>query len=165
MLSKIEELKKVFGIDITEKSKIFKDRYLRLCFYREMIEKGNSVNEIKQALKVNKTDIRRYPKQIEKAITTELFAKSELAYKNMDRHLLTYIFSKSSFIKVDTLIGNDCLHSVIPYSIMDVIDIMKPHRNFESPLWDKDLIDFTLEDWEEIEMLKLSQNRIENSIN
>ena len=165
MLDKIEELKEVFGIDITEKSKIFKDRYLRLCFYRDMIDQGKSINEIKAILKVNKTDIRRYPKQIEKIIDTELFAQSEIAYNNLDRHLLTNIFSKNSPLRADTPIGNCPTVNEIPYSIMDVIDIMKPHRDFENPLWDKDLINYTLEDWEEIEMLKLSQNGIDNSIN
>jgi len=165
MLDKIEELKVVFGIDITEKSKIFKDRYLRLCFYRDMVNQGKTINEIKAVLKVNKTDIRRYPKQIDKIIDTELFAQSEIAYDSLDRHLLTNIFSKNSPLRADTPIGIYPSKNEIPYSIMDVIDIMKPHRNFESPLWDKDLINYTLEDWEEIEMLRLSQQIIDNSIN
>jgi hypothetical protein len=165
MLDKIQQINDTLGINVVAKSKIFKDRYVRLCFYRDMIEKGHSINDIKHVLKVNKTDIRRYPKQIEKIIGTELFAQSELAYKNMDRSLLTQIFSKNSPLRADTPIGTYPSRSEIPYSIMDVIDIMKPHRNFESPLWDKDLISYTLEDWEEIEMLKLSQQRIDNSIN
>jgi len=165
MLDKIEKLKEVFGIDITEKSKVFKDRYLRLCFYRDMIEQGKSINEIKAILKVNKNNIRRYPKQIEKIIDTELFAQSEMAYNTLDRHLLTNIFGKNSPLRADAPIGNCPTVNKILYSIMDVIDIMKPHRDFENPLWDKDLINYTLEDWEEIEMLKLSQNGIDNSIN
>jgi hypothetical protein len=165
MLDKVQQIKDTLGVNVVAKSKIFKDRYVRLCFYRDMVEKGHSINDIKHVLKVNNTDIRRYPKQIEKIIVTELFAQSEIAYKNMDRSLLTQIFSKNSLLRADTPIGIYPEKSEIPYSIMDVIDIMKPHRDFENPLWDKDLVDYTLEDWEEIEVLKLSQKRINNSIN
>ena len=165
MLDKIQQIKDTLGVNVVAKSKIFKDRYVRLCFYRDMVEKGHSINDIKHVLKVNKTDIRRYPKQIEKIIGTELFSQSKIAYENMDRSLLTQIFSKNSNLRADTPIGTCPSKNEIPYSIMDVIDIMKPHRDFENPLWDKDLINYTLEDWEEIETLKLSQNRIDNSTN
>ena len=165
MLDKIQQIKDTLGVNVVAKSKIFKDRYVRLCFYRDMIEKGHSINDIKHVLKVNKTDIRRYPKQIEKIIGTELFSQSKIAYENMDRSLLTQIFSKNSNLRADTPIGTYPSKNEIPYSIMDVIDIMKPHRDFKNPLWNKDLINYTLEDWEEIETLKLSQNRIDNTIN
>ena len=165
MLDKIQEIKEILGINVVEKSKIFKDRYIRLCFYLDMIERGESIANIKNALKVNKTDIRRYPNQIIKITNTQLFAQCKIAYSTMDRGLLTQIFSKNSLIRADTPIGLYPSKLEIPYSIMDVIDIMKPHKNFSSPLWDKGLAEYTLEDWEEIEMLKLSQNGFKNRLN
>ena len=154
MLDKVQQIKDILGVNIVEKSKILKDRYIRLCFYMDMLEKGHSIIDIKHVLKVNKTDIRRYPKQIDKIIGTELFAQSSIAYTNMDKSLLTQIFSKNSFLRANTPIGTYPKKFDIPYSIMDVIDIMKPHRDFDNQLWDKDLINYTLEDWEEIETLK-----------
>lgn len=165
MLNKLEQIKEVFGIDITEKSKLFKDRYIRLCFYREMMEQRQSINNVRKVLKVNYTDIRRYPSQINKVIGTELFSQTQIAYKTLDKHLLTNIFSKNSLLNANMPIGTFPSKSEIPYSIIEVINIMKPHRDFENPLWDKELIAYTCEDWEEIETLKVSQQRINNSKN
>jgi len=153
MLEKIEDIKTILGIDITDKSKVLKHRYLRLCFYTEF--KAEDPTDIKLALKVTITDVRRYVKQIESVVDTELYYQTSLAYANMDLHHLTNIFN--SDLRAYTPRGNyptEATETKIPYSIMDVIDIMKPHRDFSNPLWDKDLKSYTTEDWEEIELLK-----------
>ena len=153
MLDKKQEILDIFKIDISEKSKEFKHRYLRLCFYLEFKEKGNVA--IREVLNVNRTDINRYQGQIDRIMSTDLFITTKKAYDTNDHRLLDYAFSKEFKLDVEPHRGNQPTEAIrIPYSVMEVIDIMKPFGDFENPLWDKLLKDYTLEDWAEIETLK-----------
>ena len=147
MRSKLEEIKQVFGIDLSKKSKAFKHRYLRMCFYIEFRQCGHEA--LREILKVQNTDIRRYQKQIDLLDKDQLFIRTKEAYLKMNPEILNLAFLNNL---------RDAAHKEsganIPYSIYEVIFILKDSGDFTNPLWDKDLKDYTKEDWEEIEMLK-----------
>lgn len=151
MKDRIEELNRVFNVDIRIKSKSLRTRYLRLCFYEEFQDRG--IKPISITLGVQQLDVRRYKNQITGLESNNVFQEVRKAYKTLD-----YWRFKNAFDY--PLRGNyptEATDLEIPYSVMEVIDIMKPHKNFNSPLWDKRLKHYTEQDWHEIEQLKNKQ--------
>ncbi len=139
-----QEIKTVFGVDIREKNCKRYMSYLKWLLIEQELKKGRDMMEVAIDVNMSYSQVTKNSKMLEQVKNGEIFIKVKKAFETKDAKLFETLKDFSNTPKAEPKAKKK-------WSVEKIINTLRKDNG--NPLWDKQICNFTDEDYNILQKL------------